>query len=214
MLEGNGQGLLSERDRAVSAMARLCAERGYPETTIDDVLELARIDRDTFDRHFNSKEDCLLAAVNAIMTETVSVVGASYSGDRSEWDSGLIGIRAILQLMSANPSFAYVGYITSRQMAEAKVRDVRDSGVGLLCTMLDRLRSYSPDNRAPETAAAAAFGGAEALMRKEVAEGRTEQLERLLPDLIYGATVPFLGQEEALRLARRGRKLTEDPGEG
>jgi AcrR family transcriptional regulator len=190
-------------------MARLCAERGYPEATIEDVLQLAEIDRETFDRHFDGKGDCLLAAVNAIMTQTVSVVGASYSGDRSEWDSGLFGIKAILELMSANPSFAYVGYITSRQMAGAEVRDVRDTGVGFLCTMLDRLRSYSPDNRAPASAATAAFGGAEALMRQEVAEGRTERLERVLPDLIYGATVPFLGQEEAVRLAQRGRQMIE-----
>jgi AcrR family transcriptional regulator len=190
-------------------MARLCAERGYPETSVEDVLELAAIDRATFDRHFGGRGGCLLAAVNAIMSETVSVVGASYSGDRSEWDSGLIGIRAILQLMSANPSFAYVGYITSRQMAEADVRSVRDTGCGFLCTMLDRLRSYSPDNEAPTLAATAAFGGAEALMRREVAQGRTERLERLLPDLIYGATVPFLGQEEASRLAGRARLLVE-----
>lgn len=200
----------SERERAVWAMARLCAERGYEETSVEDVLELAEMDRQSFELHFDGKEACGIAAVNAIMGETMTVVAASYSPDRSEAESGVAGIEAILELMEASPDFAYVGYITSRQMAGTDARKVRDSGVGFLCTMLDRLRFYAPEKAAPSTAAVGAFGGAEALLRREVAAGRTENLKRLLPSLVYSATVPFLGQEEALRLSRQGQKLVED----
>jgi hypothetical protein len=57
-------------------------------------------------------------------------------------------------------------------------------------------------------------GGAEAVIRREIVAGRREELPRLLPDFIYGATVGFLGQEEgflgqeeAMRLSRQGREL-------
>jgi hypothetical protein len=51
-------------------------------------------------------------------------------------------------------------------------------------------------------------------VRREIAAGRAERLPSMLPDLVYAGTVPFLGQEEALRLARRGQDLAQgaDPG--
>jgi AcrR family transcriptional regulator len=202
----------SERDRALRAMATLCATRGYDETSVEEVVEAAEIDRGDFERIFDGKEDCAIEAVKAILGETMCVVGASYSPDHSEWDTALFGIKAILDLMAAHPSFAYVAYIGSRQMTPEGVREVRVSGVSLLCTMLDRLRTSAARDEQPGTAAAGAFGGAEAVVRREVARGRAERLPELLPDLIYSAVVPFLGQEDGLRLARRGRELLAGAG--
>jgi hypothetical protein len=203
----------SERDRALRAIATLCATRGYLETSVSELVELAEIDQAEFDRMFDGKEHCAIEAVKAILGETMSVVSASYSPDRSEWDSALLGIKAILELMAAHPSFAYIAYIASRQMTPDGVRDVRVSGVSLLCTMLDRLRTSAKQDEQPAAAAWGAFGGAEAVVRREVARGRTEYLPQLLPDLIYSAVAPFLGQEDGLRMARRGRELLEGIGD-
>jgi hypothetical protein len=50
------------------------------------------------------------------------------------------------------------------------------------------------------------------VVRRELIAGRPESLPGLLPDFVYAATVPFLGQEEATRLARRGRELLAEHG--
>jgi hypothetical protein len=189
-------------------MAELCAERGFRETTLEMVLERAAVDPESFAAVVaEGKEECLLAAMNAILGEVVSAVGGAYSADRSEFDSGIAGIRAILELMAANPSYANIGYIVGPRTGPPRARQIHETGLKVLVLMVDRLRDYGDTEPQPSSAARAALGGAEALVRREIVAGRVEGLPRHLPDLVYGATVPFLGQEEALGLARRGRAL-------
>jgi hypothetical protein len=189
-------------------MAELCSERGYRETTFEAVLERAAVDPDSFAAMAaEGKEKCFLAAMNAILGEVVGAVGAAYSADRSEFDSGIAGVRAILELMAANPSYADIGYIAGPRTGPEQAKQVHETGLKVLVVMMDRLREYGETEAQPPDAARAALGGAEALIRREIVAGRLGQLPRHLPDIVYAATVPFLGQEEALRLARRGRAL-------
>jgi hypothetical protein len=161
-------------------------------------------------------EACAKAAVDAILAEVMATVGSNYSPDRSERDSYLLAIRAILELLAAKPSFAHVSFICARQMAPSEVGESLETGARLLSAMLERLREDSGSELPPppSRAARAALGGAEAVVRREIAGRRAEALPRLLPDFVYAATVPFLGQEEALRLARRGRELLSEAGQG
>jgi len=198
----------SERGQILQAAADLCTEQGYAEVTIEDVIDRSGVSPEKFAQIFGGEvEECMLAAINAIVAEVMSAVAASYSADRSELDSALLGIRALLELMAANPSFAHLAYIVSRQMASPRVHEIYDAGTGLLAAMLDRLREQSVGFEPPAKTSRSGLGGAEAVVRAELMAGRAEQLPRLLPDLAYGATVGFLGQEEALRLATRGREL-------
>ena len=191
-------------------MRALCAERGYRETTVDAVSERAAIDRERFEALFKGgKEECMVAVENAILGDTVGVVSDAYSADLSEWDSGVAGIKAILELMAAKPDHAAVGYIVVRQGAPPQVEEIYLTGVKLLVAMIDRLRHYSESEPQPPSTARAALGGAEALMRREIATEKSAELPRLLPDIVYGATVAYLGQEEALRLSRRATALLD-----
>jgi hypothetical protein len=82
------------------------------------------------------------------------------------------------------------------------------SGFAILTAMLDRLRGEGePGNNPPAKAARAAIGGGEALVRREIFQGRARRLPEVLPDLVYVATVPFLGQTEALRLSRQAGEV-------
>jgi AcrR family transcriptional regulator len=197
----------SSRDRILRAMAGLCAEQSYAETTVEQIVERAGVSSEAFFNLFDDVEGCMAASANAISAEVLAEVSSSYSADRSEWDSGLLGMKAILELMAAQPSFAYLGYIAARQMAPPRVCDIYRVGVQMLMMMIERLWEYSESPVQPAAAARGVLGGAEAVVRREIVAGRTEQLPRLLPDLAYGVTVPFLGQEEALRLAGRAREL-------
>lgn len=196
----------SERERVLRAMARICAERGYEATTVAEVAAEAGVEEDVFAEMFGNKEQCMLAVIDAAASETIAAVSTAYKPDRSPWDSAVFGIKAILEMMAANPSLAYVSYIAARQMAPPGVARAREAGVRILAAMMNRTRAYSDTSQQPPAAALAALGGAEAVVRREISAGRTEQLPRLLPDLAYGAAIPFLGQEEAMRLAETGRR--------
>jgi hypothetical protein len=73
--------------------------------------------------------------------------------------------------------------------------------------LLERLWDYSSIEVSPAPAARAVLGSAEAVVRREIVAGRIDSLPRLLPDFTYGAMVPFVGQEDALKLSRQAREL-------
>jgi AcrR family transcriptional regulator len=190
-------------------MADCCAERGYDETTIDAVVARAGVSRGSFDSHFADKEDCALAALNKIVSETLTAVSMA-DGRGSEPERRMAQIRAIVELVAARPSFARLGYIEARQCGTARMRDGYESAAHVLALMLERARG----TQAPPPAGAgrAALGAAEALARRELAAGRADVLPRLLPDFVYAALVPFVGQREALRQSRVAAALVAEEG--
>ncbi|HEX5712139.1 MAG TPA: helix-turn-helix domain-containing protein [Solirubrobacterales bacterium] len=206
---GIDSGILSpsERERILHAMAELCAQRGYEATTVAAIAERAGVSEATFTELFGDKEGCVASAFDAVLGEVLAVVAAAYSPDQSEWDSATQGIKSILEFMAAHPSFAQLSYIGVRQMGPRSLNTPYDAGVRMLAAMFDRGRDYSPTDNQPASAARAAIGGAEAVVRREIAAGRSENLPALLPQFIYGSTVPFLGQEEAMRLYHRAEEL-------
>ncbi len=198
------------RDLLIVAAAELCAERGYEEITPQGIAARAGVAVEEVHRHFpEGVEDCLVAAENAILLEVVTAVSRSYSADRSEWESVIHGVKAILELMAANPEFAYLGYVFSRQMAPGQVKEINETGHRMLEAMLERGWEYSGSVHQPACAALGVLGGAQAIVRREIVCGRAADLPRILPDCVYIATVPFLGQREALQLTRQARALIE-----
>lgn len=190
----------------MEAMAALCAEQGYVTTTLSQVAARSGIAEAELKQMFPTVEACGTAAVNSILAEMMATVSSDYSADIGERDSVLLTIRAILELLASRPDFAALSFICARQMAPRTMRDGLEAGARTLSAMLERL-AEDGGTSAPPGAARASLGGAEAVVRREIVAGRTEELPRLLPDLIYAASIPSLGQDEALRLARRGREL-------
>lgn len=195
----------SDRDRLIAAAAALCAKRGYDEIDGVAIAERAGLTAGVLELHFDGKEDCLAAAENAILLEVVAAVSRSYAADRSEWENVIHGVKEILELMAANPEFAYLGYIFSRQMAPGSVREINETGHRMLEAMLQRGWDYSDSPHQPACAALGVLGGAQAIIRRELVAGRAWRLPQFLPDFVYIATVPFLGQVEAVRLAREAK---------
>lgn len=198
------------RDLLIVAAAELCAERGYGEIATWEIAARAGLPAEAVGRYFpGGTEECFVAAENAILLEVVRAVSRTYSADRSEWESVIHGVKAILELMAENPEFAYVGYVFSRQMAPDQVKEINETGHRMLEAMLERGWEYSGSVHQPAGAALGVLGGAQAIVRRELVRGRAAELPRILPDCVYIATVPFLGQREALQLTRQARALVE-----
>jgi AcrR family transcriptional regulator len=204
-------GVLSptDRDRILQAMTECCAERGYLETTVEEVIGRADVRRETFDALFADKEDCAVAAINRVASDVLATVSTIGSGKDSEFERGLRGIEAILELMASRPSYAELGYIQARQGGTERMHDAYESGARVLTVMIERLGSLAAEGTTrPARATRAALGGAEAVVRREIAAGRVERLPKLLASFLYSVLVPFIGQREALRQSREiGRLL-------
>jgi AcrR family transcriptional regulator len=178
------------------------------EASIEEVAAEAGSSRDAFERIFGSKEACLLDLTEVVLSDTMAAFSGAYSLDASLRETTVQALRAMLELFAARPALAHLALIGSRQMMPASILAQYGVGFGVLNAMLGRLRSGEGNGlELPTGASRAAIGSAEALLRREIAEGRASDLPHLLPDFVYAATVPFLGQEEALKLVRRAREV-------
>ncbi len=198
---------VSDRDRILQAMAECCAEAGYRATTVAAVLERAGVEPESFDSHFAGKEDCALAALNKIVSEALAQISMASSHVAGLVEERKFEVKALLELLAARPSFARLAFVDARQGGTTRMHNAYESAVRVLALMMERANGA---NRRPSTGARAALGGAEAVVRKELAAGRGERLPQLLPDFVYAALVPFVGQGEALRQAKLAARLAAE----
>ena len=73
------------RGRLIAAMAASVAERGYAETTVADVVRIARTSRRTFYEHFEDRADCFLALFDATTDEVMSAVAEAVE-PAADWE--------------------------------------------------------------------------------------------------------------------------------
>jgi AcrR family transcriptional regulator len=67
----------NHRERLIAAMAASVEERGYGETTVADVVRIARTSRRTFYEHFEDRAACFLALFDATNGEVIAAVAAA-----------------------------------------------------------------------------------------------------------------------------------------
>jgi AcrR family transcriptional regulator len=186
---------------ALEAVADCCAERGYAASTVEQIVGRAGISRRQFEALFRDKEDAYIAMSNMVLGELLTAATGAYSPDKPLVQVVRDAAWAILQLMSSRPTLAKVAFLDYRT-ATPKALGLYQSGVRVLVSLLDQVRSDSMQEvPLPSSAARGAIGGAEALLRREVAAGRAERLPRILPGIVYSCLVPLLGREEAMRQA-------------
>lgn len=190
----------SQRGRILSAMAKSSAEKTFAATTIADIVGHASISRATFYKHFTNKAECFHAATEDFLVELREVVSAVRSGVA---ESGSEEIRevtaALLERLAAKPDQAKLLLVEAPTVDPEIVMRYREMAMNALETELSRSGRRSTRNGAdPEIA----FGRAKVIVADYVAAGKTAQLPTLLPELLYIALLPYVGQVAALELAK------------
>ncbi|MFJ6730095.1 TetR family transcriptional regulator [Streptomyces sp. NPDC091281] len=105
----------SMRDALVAAAFTLFLERGYEQTTVDDIVALAGVGRRSFFRYFPSKEDVVFPDHErclADMTAFLAVSDPTAEPVRRVCDAA----RLVLRMYAENPSFSVQRYGLTRQV--------------------------------------------------------------------------------------------------
>jgi AcrR family transcriptional regulator len=106
---GRGGSLSSgERGMLLASVAQLAVAIGYERLTITRIRIGAKVSRKTFDEHFESVEDCFLAALEQKAEEALAQVALAQSAGRSWPGSVYRGIAAICERVAADPFLAMV----------------------------------------------------------------------------------------------------------
>lgn len=195
----------SERERVLEAMVRMSAAKGYEATTVADVIEYAGISRDAFDEMFADKEECFLAAYDAVFDVLIAHVTAAFEAASDEpWPEQIAaGLGALVELLAMEADIARMAMVE----ATAAGDDMRERYRAMFTRFtpfLEQGRTYSGQgDELPADTARFAVGGAASLIFDEVRAGRGPELKRILPDLVFAVLMPYLGPEAAEDEMRR-----------
>jgi AcrR family transcriptional regulator len=190
---------MQERERVLEAMLREAAAKGYEATTVGDVIARAGVSRQTFESMFAGKEACFLEAYDAAIDVLVARASAAFEGAAGEpWpDRVAAALRAMLELFAAEADIARMAIVEVTAIGEgARVR--YRTALGRFVGFLEEGRDLSPRGEdLPAATAQFAIGAATALIFDEIRAGRGPELQRILPDLVFAVTMPYLGVEAA-----------------
>jgi AcrR family transcriptional regulator len=185
------------RERIAAAMVEMVAGHGFEAVDIRTVCERADVGRTHFDRCFADLEDCFLGLHDEVMEELCAQVDAACNGRQSWhdriWAGGLAAMR-FLQEDSARARFLVVAVNGAGDGAQSR----RDRIVQRIADLLDGGRGEVGGRRrvsrcTAEIAAGAVYG----TVMTKVQSGSIERGEEFLPELIYLATMPYLGARAA-----------------
>jgi AcrR family transcriptional regulator len=196
----------NQRERLIAGLAEAVAEKGYAGATIADITRHAAVSRRTFYEHFDSKDDCFVAAYDVVIAELGERVAAGY-GSEEEWPNAIrASVDAMLTFLATEPNLARLA-IVEATVAGPVVVERYDAAVQAFVPYLRAGR----EDRSPEVLARlsdsteeALVGGMVSLISRRIAAGRTDELEDLLPDLVEFTLTPYTGGAEATRTARQG----------
>jgi AcrR family transcriptional regulator len=192
-------------ERVLQALAEVAAETGYAGATVDAVLKRAHMSATTFYANFAGKDDAMLAAIDSACSQIMAVVMPAFRR-APDWPNG---IRAAFG--------ALFNYLASRPaMANLAMVEVYAAGLEAMQRRLEALHplqdliaaGYELAPGTPRITAEGIVGGVNTLAYRRLREGGAGALPALAPICAYITLSPFVGADEACRIANwdgRGR---------
>jgi AcrR family transcriptional regulator len=191
----------NHRERLIVAGTQEIVERGYAETTVANIIKAAAVSRRTFYEHFDSKEACFLAVYDLVIAHMRARVVAAFEGE-DEWPLAVrAGLAAFLRFFAEEPQLARI-CLVEPLAAGRSVADRHRAVIASFVPLLQPGRGSGGSGEPPPQTEGAVVAGIAALVTMRVVAGQTDRLEALLPDVVEAALAPFVGSDEADRVAR------------
>lgn len=186
----------TQRDRLLDGMAQAVARRGYAATPVAEVLKASGVSRRTFYEQFADKEDCFLAAYDAIVALcTERLVAGYHAGDG--WAEGIVrAYEALLTTLAAEPDYAHLG-VVGVLAAGPRALARREATLRRFARFLDYTRErVDAAVQPPALVGQAIVGGIHELVYSQIVRGGATELPQLAHDLehytfmLLGVTPP------------------------
>jgi len=196
----------NQRQRLISGLTQGLYEVGYQKTTVSLIGQRAAVSKSDFYKHFESKDDCFIAAYDAAIERIRGQLTAACDEvDDQEWPQYMSrAIEALLKLFAAEPALASIALVEGLRAGRGvydRYQVAIESFVGLM------KRTEPPraeGTEVPEATDEAIVGGIAAMLGRRVLAGETEQLTELFPEILEFVLGAYLGAEEARRIVSAG----------
>lgn len=180
-----------------AAVMAVVGERGYEAASIEEICAAAGVQRAEFDRLFPDKAAAMLRTFEAYIEDFETLVAAAYNS-ASAWPASLReAAYALARWLEENPLAPRFGMVEVSD-AEEMAR-VRREGVLRWCArLIDGGREVAVDPAAvSEGTSLIAVGSVAQIVTREATH--PDGVLPLIPELMYTAVRPYLGEEAAKR---------------
>jgi AcrR family transcriptional regulator len=178
----------SQRRRLIVAMLDQVAERGYPATTVADVVSAARCSRNAFYELFEDKEACYIAAADETGVEMLDALVSAAREEDSWLDALRSGTRSYLRWWVDHPRYA-AAYLIHLPAAGRRALEQRDRVYADFAAMFEGLAARARAEHPlipplPPLAPRLLVMAITELIAQEVREGRGDGLMKLEDELV------------------------------
>jgi AcrR family transcriptional regulator len=175
-----------QRERLLRAMGACVSEQGYADTTIADVVRVARTSRSVFYKHFADKEECFLQTYKQ-MTDVRIAASLDAAAQVPAWQDKLeVGIATYFRWMAEHPEVA-VTTVVEVHSAGRRALDARSRALSGWTRTVEGVAFLARQAGAPveidEAASFAIILTAEAYVHEYARSGRLDQVVEKTADV-------------------------------
>lgn len=180
-----------QRERMLTAVMELVAERGYRSVSVADIVKRAATARLKFYENFSSKQDCFFAAYDRAFEEALHRVGEACEEAGDSFPARVsAGIGALLTFIAAEPAQARACIVEAPSLGpdmEGRGARAREG----FAALLHGGREAAGETELPENVEESVLGGLYWLLYHALLSGEPERIEDLGPELTDFALAPF-----------------------
>jgi AcrR family transcriptional regulator len=196
----------NQRERLIAGLTQALYEVGYQKTTVSIIGQMAAVSKSDFYKHFESKDECFVAAYDtAIERIREQVVAACEAAGEEEWPLRVrVAIAALLDLFSHEPALASIALVEGLRAGRGVYDRYQSAVESFVVVLRDRAPQPPQGSEVPEATDEAVVGGVASLLGRRVLAGEAEQLSELFPEILEFTLAAYLGAEEARRIVSAG----------
>jgi len=190
-----------QRRRLLAGAAQALAAHGYAEMTIEHVLTRAGVSRATFYENFDGKRECVLVAHQRAFDRLTATLLQACTRE-SEWPAKVAAAIGVATGFAASrpeeAQLLIVDALAPDRVLVERVMASNDLLIGLLRSGRERFPGAAA---VPELTERVLIGAFTSVIGARLLAGQADRLPALQPELIQLMLMPYLGFEEARRLA-------------
>lgn len=191
-----------QRTRIVQALAEEVVDKGYRDVTVAGIVKRAGVARNTFYDSFANKEDCFLAASDLAGEEAMRRIADAVRAAPPGWPERVrAGMAALLAFTASESALARVFVVESLSAGPAAAERYERTVRAVVPFFRLGRRNAKHGDSLPPTLEETIVGGIFWVVYQRIVTGRPEELENLLPEIVEFTLTPYLGVDEARRIA-------------
>lgn len=189
---------LFEHPLAEAAVA-VFGKRGFAAASVEEISERAGVGREEFDRLFADKEDAAARVFEACVEVYLHRAERAFASEPTWPDNLRAAAYETVRWYRQYPQVTAFGMITSLQAGE-RARLIRERVPRWAADRIDEGRALAADPAAvPAGAAMMAVGATIEMLSRELQGAPGADPIAVVPQLMYGAVRPYLGEPAARR---------------